>query len=220
MTAIMATPPDHVWYAAYGSNLFSERLLTYLEGGRFGENTWNHPGARDPSPPSDDRAGFLPHQLVFAKRSPAWNKGGVAFLVPKRDPGQQTLGRLWRLTGEQFEDIVRQENRDPDLAIPWQGLDGDVTLGDGWYGHLLYVGTQDGEPVLSVTTAETGISGATVPPDESYLATIVAGLHETYHLGKQGTAKYLAGCPGIGGAWSKNKLMQLWHAVCGEPEEQ
>lgn len=212
--------PEYVWYAAYGSNLFSERLLTYLEGGRFGANTWNHPGARDSSPPLAERADFLPHQLVFARKSPAWNKGGVAFLHPRRDAAQQTLGRLWKVTAQQFEDIVRQENRDPELTIPWDTIADEPVVGTGWYGRLLHLGTRDELPVLTCTIDDHGISGATVTPDESYLAALVAGLHETYHLGRQGVAKYLAGCPGVSGTWSKNRLMKLWDTVCSVPEEQ
>ena len=60
---------NYVWYVAYGSNLFSERLLTYIEGGKFGDNTWNHPGARDNAAPLEDRACFIPHRLVFAKKA-------------------------------------------------------------------------------------------------------------------------------------------------------
>ena len=130
---------------------------------------------------------------------------------------------MWLITKEQCEDIIRQENRKKDLIIPWSDLseeNANVTLGDGWYTHLVCLGDTNGIPMITCTTSQTDIAGHSNAPDEAYLATVIVGLHETYNLGRQGVAKYLASVPGVSGAWSKNKIMGLWDECCRDDEDE
>ena len=100
-----------LWYAAYGSNLARDRFENYLSGGRPVGATRHYPGARDSSPPIDDRPLLLAGRLFFAWESPTWG-GGIAFYDPD---GEGTVyARAYRITAEQFSDLAAQEmRRDP-----------------------------------------------------------------------------------------------------------
>ena len=131
-----ASSNPSVWYASFGSNILSERFACYLEGGRIEGMIRDMPGSRDPSPPTEWRRwDDLPHRLFFAHSSPTWDGGGVAFVdfgedlgehlgdapeTPSRDISsvapetrRSALGvsyRLYRVTLEQFNDVLAQEN--------------------------------------------------------------------------------------------------------------
>ena len=121
-----------VWYASFGSNILSERFACYLEGGRIEGMIRDMPGSRDPSPPTEWRRwDDLPHRLFFAHSSPTWDGGGVAFVdfgedlrvagtpapaetervaPATRAPALGVSYRLYRVTLEQFNDVLAQEN--------------------------------------------------------------------------------------------------------------
>lgn len=84
---------------------------------------YDEPGSRDPTPPSRWTLWHdLPHRLFFAHSSPTWGGGGVAFVdvdakknIKKNDidddeHGLGTTFRLYRVTLEQFNDVLAQEN--------------------------------------------------------------------------------------------------------------
>jgi hypothetical protein len=206
---------DLVWYAAYGSNLLEERFLYYLEGGVLPEARIKHPGARDPRPPRADRALLLPYRLFFAQQSRPWG-GGVAFLDSRRQDDAGAWGRAWLISRGQFEDVVRQENRQPELLIDWKTLlaTGSWVAPAGWYARLLVVEAErEGHPVVTCTSADESLKGATKAPSERYLGCLAAGLYECYHLGRKGLVDYLAGLPGVKGAFSKGELGRIWEDV-------
>ena len=127
-----ASPNPSVWYASFGSNILSERFACYLEGGRIDGMIRDMPGSRDPSPPTEWRRwDDLPHRLFFAHSSPTWDGGGVAFVdfgedlrvagtpapaetervaPATRAPALGVSYRLYRVTLEQFNDVLAQEN--------------------------------------------------------------------------------------------------------------
>ena len=127
-----ASPNPSVWYASFGSNILSERFACYLEGGRIEGMVRDMPGSRDPSPPTEWRRwDDLPHRLFFAHSSPTWDGGGVAFVdfgedlrvagppapaetervaPATRAPALGVSYRLYRVTLEQFNDVLAQEN--------------------------------------------------------------------------------------------------------------
>ena len=57
---------DHLWYAAYGSNLSRERFGHYLGGGRPVGASRHYSGARDGSEPRDVRPLALAGQVTAA----------------------------------------------------------------------------------------------------------------------------------------------------------
>lgn len=84
---------DFVWYACYGSNLSHEWFMRYVN------------DCTDKTAPTESRPYEMHHQLYFAKSSSKWDSKGVAFLNPKVEEQIVTLGRVYLITREQFEEI-------------------------------------------------------------------------------------------------------------------
>lgn len=166
---------DSLWYVSYGSNLFADRFTCYLAGGRAPGARWTNPGARDASPPSGDRRVDLDHALVFGGPSHTWH-GGPAFL-DLVTPGR-SVGRGWRITREQFADVVAQENKlDPGVVIVTDRLldEGGIVLPGARYGRLVPLDPIDGEPAATFTYIDRPRERA---PDPRYLELLEAGLQE------------------------------------------
>ncbi|MGF1600391.1 MAG: histone deacetylase [Acidimicrobiales bacterium] len=188
---------DLVWYAAYGSNLWQARFLTYLTGGPvpLAPSGRHQRGARDATPPRSASTITVPHRLFFARASAGWGGGGVAMLDPEPDPREATRCRLWLVSIQQFADVFAQENGHPDPI----GIDVDelrrhrhADLHPGWYGRALHLGQgPGGHPVLTLTcpAAEREPLRAAHP---SYLAVVGLGLVEGWGLDEAAAARYLA----------------------------
>ncbi|MHC5067906.1 MAG: histone deacetylase [Planctomycetota bacterium] len=203
---------DLIWYVAYGSNLLSARFDCYLIGGKAPGATRKDPGARDDSPPHDERAMFLPYPLSFAGRFASWQGGGAAVLDPQRDDSVQTLARGYLITRAQFEDVLRQENADPAIIATDLPLEAGVSavIGDGPYARVLCLGEQDGVPLYTCTAAADVEAAA---PSKPYLQCLIAGLRETFALNKQGVRKYLEGLSGIKGRYPAPALNKAFDAA-------
>lgn len=206
-----------LWYAGYGSNLYPDRLRCYLSGGVPAGSTRRYPGARDPSPPRDERALVLRGSVAFAGASSVWG-GGMAFYDPK-SPGPAPA-RAVLVTAAQLTDVVAQERHlepgsvdDVELlrlvdalgeAAPAgrPAVDG-VVVGPGRYGTLVRVATIDGVPVLTLTG-----DGDLPPaaPSPAYLRTIAGGLAATHGWSSARCAAYLASRPGAAGTWTADSL--------------
>ena len=63
-------------------------------------------------PPKDNKPYKIKHELYFAKESPTWCGHGVAFIKSENSKSKEliTLGRIYLITIEQFNDILHQEN--------------------------------------------------------------------------------------------------------------
>ena len=166
---------DNLWYVSYGSNLFAERFLCYIAGGTAPNARWTNPGARDATPPTGDRRVDLDHALVFGGPSHTWH-GGPAYL-DLVTPGH-SVGRGWRITTEQFADLVAQENKlDPGSVTVSRTLleEGGVVLPGTRYGRLVPLDPIDGEPAVTFTYIDRPAERA---PDPRYLDLLQAGLEE------------------------------------------
>lgn len=166
---------DPLWYVSYGSNLFAARFACYLAGGQARGGRRPNPGARDPSPATGDRRVDLDHALLFGGPSPNW-AGGPAFL-DLVTPGH-SVGRGWRISHQQFEDLVAQENYlDPGSVTISEELleDGGVVLPQVRYGRLVPLDPIDGERAVTFTYVERPPDRA---PDPKYLDLLQAGLEE------------------------------------------
>lgn len=148
---------DYIWYACYGSNLLEERFLIYITGGKLSINPLcDNYGCDDRRPPRDKRAVLIPYDLYFAKSSSKWEYKGVAFLDHTK-PGL-TLGRMYLITREQFEDVKLQEG--------------------GWYSRQLSLGNHtDGREIVTFTGNELYEANE---PGALYLEVMRRGLLETY----------------------------------------
>ena len=194
-----------VWYASYGSNLSRDRFLHYLGGGRPEGASRTYPGARDRTPPTDDRALTLPGEMFFAWESPTWG-GGIAFY--DADSAGPTLARAYLVSEQQFADVAAQEmHRRPgdDLDLAHVLAHSRHDLGPGRYEALHLVGELEGLPVLTFTTPEP-LALQRNAPAPAYLAMLVSGLREAHGLSDAEIVAYLAGRPGLGAEWDRARL--------------
>ncbi len=198
---------QHIWYAAYGSNMAADRLRFYLEGGAPPGATLVQPGARDASPPADVRPIELAGTVYFGWESPTWG-GGIAFYDPV-GPGT-SVGRAYLLTRAQLSDVAAMEmHRAPggDLDLT-ELLDvGAATLGPGRYETLHVVGDLDGDPVVTFTASERVAPHRA--PTAPYLATMGRGLVEGHGWTAAEAASYLLARPGIGPDWTTAAVVDL-----------
>jgi hypothetical protein len=146
----------HVIYAAYGSNLLTERLLAYIKGGSFRGIT-SHTGCPDKTEPVSVGWKKVPYRVYFGKHSNRWG-GGVAFLYPEVEPNPEyhAVVRLWKMTREQYDCVKSQEG--------------------SWYGGEIKLGTLDGLDILTFTSSEKFKHN---PPSKLYLDVLKEGLKET-----------------------------------------
>ncbi|KAK8937938.1 Histone deacetylase 5 [Platanthera guangdongensis] len=121
-------------------------------------------GARDKSSPKDVKWKSVPHRLFFARsHSNAWGDGGVAFLNPESSSNDKTYMRCYRITLEQFNDVLIQENlnyksfesplvdcHDMEFLVKNRSMCVE-SIKDGWYSNVLYLGELDGIPILTMT---------------------------------------------------------------------
>lgn len=200
-----------VWYAAYGSNLSSARFRTYLEGGivPYAVDRREQSGARDTAPPTGNGPCEINRKLVFAGASARWGGGGVAFLDPdgEPDPEVPVLGRAWRITLGQFEDLFRQENAlDEVIPIDLDALaeSGWLKLHDGAYGRLELLSEIEGDPVMTFTrpTRPENLN----PADITYMKVMTDGLIETWSIEPEDCARYLNSIEGNAGQFEIEKL--------------
>lgn len=217
---------DEVWYASYGSNMWWPRFRCYLEGGvpPGATSTHVHDGARDSSSPSDSRLVRIPYRMYFARSAAAWDGRGVSFLDHVRiDPDDGAWGRAWRISKEQFDDVVAQENRlrPGELSVALDGLDpGDTReVTDGWYGRLVVVDVLDDLPLVTFTSPRPMAGAAMNAPAGAYLRTLVLGLLEAADLDADhrdaasldpaAIGEHLAAAPGAAGHWTSSEIAAL-----------
>jgi len=184
-----------VWYVSYGSNMARERLTCYLAGGRPSGARRHYPGARDSTPPREDRAVHLPGRLWFAGESSVWS-GGTAFY--DHDAVGPTPARAYRITAGQLVDIAAQEmhrspaHDDPLEAVLLGGLDGRHAAGPGRYETMVAVGRLNGLPMFTFTAPHGHTDVPHAAPSAAYLAMIRAGLREAHDWSDAEVATYLA----------------------------
>ncbi len=202
---------QYVWYAAYGSNLSSMRLSTYLEGGRARGSTRAVAGARDSTPPTDTDTMVVGHQLGFGYESNTWGGGGVAFISAEPVPSASCMMRLHRVTAEQLEDIYSQENRlGKPAAIDTEALERAQAfeLMPTLYGQLLHLGRHPdtSEHVITFTSRLAQTPNA---PSVAYLKVICEGLADAYGMAKPDVISYLSAAVGMTG-WSDSDWDQIF----------
>ena len=176
-------------------------------------------GARDPSPPRDERPFAFAGTMFFGWESPTWG-GGISFVevdgLEARSARTATddvvLARAYLLTEEQFSDVAIQEmHRDLATAAPVDLAPVLAhrrhTYGPGRYETLHHLGDLDGHPVLTFTTEH---RDAVEPrrPTADYLRVVGRGLRETHGLTAGQAADYLHARPGIGD-WTTETLADL-----------
>lgn len=164
---------DYVWYASYGSNMLFERLVTYIKGGNCKFNGVDYEGCRNKLIPKDSRPITIPYKMYYGNDNSSWGTGGAAFLDTKSRG--QSLGRMYLITEEQFEDISRQEGRE-----------------GHWYNQTLSLGEHNGIEIVTLTNKNTRQHNN---PSDSYIEILRMGLKETYpNMSDFEVMKYLVEC--------------------------
>lgn len=206
--------PEHVWYAAYGSNLHARRLAYYIDGGTPDGTDHTYPGFRDRTPPVKTQPLHLPGTIYFAWQSPVWT-GGVAFYSPdhaRPDWPEGAAMRGYLLTTSQFSDLLTQEMyREPaeDLDLTEVLQHGRCQLGPGRYETLVLADAYDGIPVLTFTSPWDPHTVELRRPSARYLQMISTGLHESHGWEAPEISAYLLARPGVRDEWRSSDLRSL-----------
>ncbi|KAL6841959.1 hypothetical protein ACP4OV_028471 [Aristida adscensionis] len=209
----------YVWYASFGSNMWKPRFLCYIQGGKAEGMSIACFGSHDTSSPRGTMWKTVPHRLLFGRSStPCWGTGGVAFLNPEMNYNEKSYVCMYKITLEQFNDVLFQENR----LVLENGKDGNVEypdspligasemefvstnkalhlepIKDSWYSNVLYLGREDDLPILTMTCPSSDIerfkSGELplCPPSATYAATLIKGLVEGKQLDAEEATDYI-----------------------------
>lgn len=204
---------DFVWYASYGSNMYKERFMYYIRGGRPEGSTKCYKGCSDKSVPRDDKQRMIPYELYFSKVSPSWENMGVAFIKSEKNKSVETLGRIYLIKKDQFVEVVRQESgRDPDDASI--NIDFETTISEGsflvpgitWYGRIIYLGSKRSYPIFTCTATWGDEEIELSRPGKEYLRYIIKGLKETYGYHNERIIEYLTNLNGIEGRIDEQEI--------------
>lgn len=171
-----------------------QRFLCYIQGGRPTGSTKTNPGCSDKTLPLKSESFIIPHKLYFARNSQSWQGGGVAFIRKDKDEHAHTLGRIYLISSQQFNQVVQQEN-DLDVTpcikfeetIKKQSL---TILPGSWYGRILYLGSYMGYPVMTFT-GEHDYLHELSHPSTAYINTIAKGLSECYQYSMNDSLAYI-----------------------------
>ena len=142
-----------------------------------------NPGARDATVPVDTKPYKIDRPLYFGEKSKHWQNGGVAFLENDPRPGFFSYGRIYKITNEQFDDVVLQENGlmpgTTDQKIPRPDPGFSSVVFESIYGRIICLENFEGSPVYTFTRPTDIPPGKRYRPSNEYLGTIIAGLVET-----------------------------------------
>lgn len=200
---------SQVWYAAYGSNLHSDRFAYYIRGGRAPGGSRTYPGCRDQTPPRSSVPAMIPGRVYFALESKTWT-GGMAFYDPDA-PGQAAV-RAYLISVGQFSDVAAQEMvREPgaDLDLTAVLKTGREEFGAGRYETLICPGQINGIPVVTFTAPWHLDDVEFQRPAHRYLRYLAMGLRESHSWDVAQIARYLSNCPGALGTWDADEIEQL-----------
>ncbi|XP_078155091.1 histone deacetylase-related / HD-like protein [Carex rostrata] len=205
-----------VWYASYGSNMWRPRLLCYIAGGKVEGMSAPCCGARDKSAPKDVIWKTVPHRLLFAGSSHHyWGVGGYAFLHPESDSNEESHVCIYKITLEQFNDILFQENylfedntailqiasplvsiSDIELLSKNKSLNIEALKGCS-YSNIVQLGTEENIPILTLTCLLSEINRFKLgevplsPPPPKYVNILIKGLVEGKQLTEAEALNYI-----------------------------
>ncbi len=145
---------DYIWYACYGSNINTDRLMIYILGDK-NKKLGSENGCSNKDRPLDERPYKFIFPIYFAGHSTKWN-GGMVFL--DYEHSGSSYGKIYKIRMSQFRDILKQENDAYDL--------------------VLYLGDYDNIPIFTFTADHK--RGDFEPPSKEYCDVIKKGILDTY----------------------------------------
>lgn len=207
----------YIWYASYGSNMRESRFLCYIQGGAAEGATIPEPGCRDQSLPLEKRTITIPHPLYFTGNSDRWGGGGIAFIGHNKERERPTQGVMYKITGEQFMDVVYQENLTAQqFPISFEDTirSGLQQVFSGRYGTMMYLGQEEDVPIFTFTANQDGTDEDYRAPSKRYLTTLFRGLYEHYGWDINQMVSYMIDKSGVSEGWDEARLRQLYQEVC------
>jgi histone deacetylase 4/5 len=200
-----------IWYATFGSNMWKPRFLCYIEGGQVEGLQRPCPGSLDKTLPKESLWKTYPHRLFFGRDSThSWGPGGAAFLNPESKIQDKAYLCLHRITLEQFNDVLLQENDSSyNMSSPLFDLDDlisftskesnslEVPMKRGWYRNVVYLGKEDDIPILTMTCLNSEMKSflsGEVPvcaPGKAYANVLIRGLVEGGQLAEEEAMAYI-----------------------------
>ncbi|KAL8170675.1 hypothetical protein V2J09_022479 [Rumex salicifolius] len=205
-----------VWYATYGSNMCKARFLCYIEGGQVEGMQRSCSGSADKTPPKETMWKAVSHRLFFGRdHTHTWGPGGVAFLHPESNAEDKAYVSMYRITLEQFNDILHKENISSyDMSSPLfdvkdlehirtnQSASLDA-IKQGWYHNVVYLGEERGIPIITMTCELSDVENfksgkvAQCAPPLEYANTLIRGLVEGEQLSETEARKYIEEAAGV-----------------------
>lgn len=152
---------EYLWYVSYGSNIYKERFLAYIEGKEY--RSRKYIGCRNKDLPRESKPYVINGRLYYSRSSETWNGSAVAFLDSSSD--ELVLGRAYLITKGQFEDLWRMERGNKEIS--------DTK----WYNSLVELDDLDDYPAFTFTY--NGIYN-NKHASEEYMNVIKSGLNEIY----------------------------------------
>ncbi|KAI9088396.1 hypothetical protein K1719_029845 [Acacia pycnantha] len=199
-----------IWYASYGSNMWKSRFLCYIAGGKVEGMQLQCSGAMDTNPPKEILWKTFPCRLFFGRDSSyTWGPGGVAFIDPERKHEDNTYMCLYRISLEQFNDLLLMENGlSHNVGSPLldatalddatsKEFNSQEVIKDGWYGNVVYLGKEQNIPILTMTCLHSNIESfksGKLPlraPSKAYANTLTRGLVEGEQLSEAEAIAYI-----------------------------
>ncbi|RZT24013.1 MULTISPECIES: hypothetical protein [Fictibacillus] len=201
---------SYVWYVSYGSNLMEHRFLCYILGDQPEGSSQKERGCRNPAMPLKNGKAVLPFPLYFARERTKWGEGGVAFIGHEKNEKYKTYGRKYLVTVEQFLDVTAQENSCDEIEADLEEVieKGYIHFGSGWYSRMVYLGEEEGYPMVTFTCNLDLHEQNLNPPPATYLTTIAKGLSQI-GLTCDEAVKYFAETPGISGRMKEDEIESI-----------
>lgn len=199
-----------VWYASFGSNMWKSRFICYIEGGQVEGMKNPCSGSLDKRPPKEIIWKTVPHRLFFGRdHTKTWGPGGVAFLDPESNSQDKAYMCMYRITLEQFNDVLLQENvpgydmssplfdlTDLDSVMKNQYFSVEALEG-GWYYNVVHMGNENGIPILTMTCTISDVENfksgkfPSSAPAKGYVNILVRGLEEGKQLSEEEAMAYI-----------------------------
>ncbi|RZB55796.1 Histone deacetylase 5 isoform B [Glycine soja] len=202
----------YIWYASYGSNMWKAILNCHLAGGQVEGMKKDCSGSVNRTLPKAILWKTFPCHIFFGcDSSHSWGVGGVAFLNPEKNFQHNTYMCLYKISLEQFNDILFQENA---LSLDAGSPLFDITtvnaisnkefnslevVKGAWYGNVVYLGKEQDIPVVTMTCSLLDIGNfksGKLPlraPNKAYANTLIKGLVDGEQLSEVEAIAYIEG---------------------------
>lgn len=170
----------YVWYAAYGSNMNTDRMLCYIQGRKPEFANCKNRGCTDKSLPIKVKSRKFKGKLFFERSSDNWNGSAVCFVKVSdmKDTLNYFYTKLYLITEEQFIEIAKQEGADDVLLDEVIKSKGIIKNDRCFYGDIVYLGKTEGYPIVTFTSERFYERSDAFKIEQGYLFHVIKGLSQ------------------------------------------